>query len=430
MNRLFRWISLIVVLALVAGCGAPPTPEAETPTVAPTQASVPTPNAAPEILDFSVSSHQIQDGEAVTLTWLVTGADRVNIAPLGDLPATGNLTINPVADTVYVLTASNSYDSVQSQLEVSVNPVPTTAPTFRVAMLLAQGGMGDKSFNDSGYIGLQNAESQLGVRIHTYDFSGQTETDTMRAVVKENYDLIIALGAENAPAMQTVAAENPNQHFAIVDTTVDAPNVLSVTFRELDGDFLAGALTALLSKENKVAFLGGADTDVIRRIQDGWTQGVRYVNPNATIYSANVGGTNDFAGFNNPQGGLLAAVKLFKDGADVMYVAAGRSGLGGIQAAINTKHLVITSGSDQRYLAPTVVVTSRLKNVNVAVLDIVSDLVKGAFQPGKRELDYKSGGVGLAPTDGGLVPADVQAKFDAIKADLDSGKIVLKYSGE
>jgi basic membrane protein A len=217
--------------------------------------------------------------------------------------------------------------------------------------------------------------------------------------------------------------------FAIIDTVVTAPNVASVTFRELDGDFLAGALSALLSKTNKVAFLGGADTDVIRRIQDGWTQGVKYVSPQATLLAADVGGKDDFAGFNNPQAGLAAALKLFQQGADVMYVAAGRTGLGGIQAGLTLKKLVITSGSDQRYLAPGVVVTSRLKNVNVAVLGLVSDLVKGSLRAGQEELNYKSGGVGLAPTDGGLVPAEVQAKFDAIKADLESGKIVLKYTG-
>jgi len=417
-----------MVPVLVWGCSTPTPVE---PTTAPPLVPTATPAVPPVIQDFSVSTNQITVGDPVTLTWLVTGADRVSIDPLGDLPPTGNLVINPVADTTYILTASNANDQVQSQLEVAVNPIATTVPTLRVALLLAQGGIGDKSFNDSGYLGLQQAESRFKVRVHTYDFAGDAETDTLRNVVKDGYDLIIALGAENAPALQTIAAENPNQKFALVDATLDAPNVKSVTFRELDGDFLAGALAALLSKSNKLAFLGGADTDVIRRIQDGFTQGVKYVTPDATVLSAYVGGKEDFSGFNNPQAGLASALELYKQGADVMYVAAGRTGLGGIQAGINSKKLVITSGSDQRYLAPTVVVTSRLKNVNVAVLGLINDLVAGTFQGGQAQLDYKAGGVGLAPTtDGGLVPADAQAKFDAIKADLDSGKIVLKYTGQ
>jgi basic membrane protein A len=422
-RTLVSWIGILVMLA---GCVQLSTP-------APTSAPTLTPTVEPPFIDdFSIYPDPVVAGEPATLSWSVAGVDQVTIDPLGDFPPTGSIAVTLESDTTYILSARNTTSIINSVLSVPVNTAPTeaVAKTPRVALVLAQGGLGDKAFSDSGFKGLQDSESQFGIRIHTYNFQGETQTDALRAIVNAGFDLIILLGAENAPALQIVAAESPDQKFAIIDTTVDAPNVLSVTFRELDGDFLVGALTALLSDTSKVGFLGGADTGVITRIQDGWVQGVKYVNPDAQLIGTYVGGKDDFSGFNKPEEGLKSATALYKAGADVLYVAAGRTGLGAIQAALNEKKLIITTGSDQRYLAPTVVVTSRLKNVDVAVLGLVSDLVAGTFQGGKRELDYKAGGVGLAPVDGGLVPPDVQAKFKVIQQDLESGKITLNYTGQ
>src|ERR1051326_5656358 len=140
---------------------------------------------------------------------------------------------------------------------------PTRTPTavpLKVALVLARGGLGDKAFNDSANEGLQRVQTELGVQVQTVEFKeGDEQIANVRQIAGEDYSLIIALGAENAPALKTVAAEYPDKHFAIIDTKVDAPNVTSVTFRELEGDFLAGALSALLSKSGKVGFLGGAD---------------------------------------------------------------------------------------------------------------------------------------------------------------------------
>jgi basic membrane protein A and related proteins len=309
---------------------------------------------------------------------------------------------------------------------------PTPTPTvLKVALALARGGLGDKAFNDSAQEGLQRAKTELGAQVLTVEFKeGDEQVENLRQVAGQDFSLIIALGAENAAPLKTVAAEYPNQRFAIIDTTVDAPNVTSMTFRELEGDFLAGALSALLSKSGKVGFLGGADVLVIRRIEFGWKQGVQHVNPQAEILSEYIGGKDDFSGFSKPEVGQSLTEQMYQQGAELVYAAAGKSALGAITAAETQKKLVITTGSDQRWISPEVVVTSRTKNMHYVVFTLVQQLQSGALKPGVQELDYKSGGIGLAPLEGTLVPADVLEKFREIQSDVESGKItVAPYVG-
>jgi basic membrane protein A len=304
-------------------------------------------------------------------------------------------------------------------------PLPTPVP-LNVALALARGGLGDKAFNDSAYSGLQKAEKELGVKIATIEFKdGDAQIDQVRDAAKSNFNLIIAIGSENANAIRKVAAEFPNKSFAIIDTSVDAPNVASITFRELEGDFLAGTLTALLSKSGKVGFLGGADVLVIKRIEHGWKQGVLYANPKAQILSEYIAGKDDFSGFAKPDVAKQLTAKMYNDGAEPLYAAAGGSGLGAIEAAKLSKKLLLTTGTDQRYLAPDAVVTSRIKNMSAAVFTLINDLKIGKYKAGARELDYKSGGISLAPYEGALVPSDVVIKFKTIVADMDAGKITV-----
>lgn len=310
--------------------------------------------------------------------------------------------------------------------------LPTPTPTvLKVALVLARGGLGDKAFNDSAEEGLQRAKTELGAQVQTVEFKeGDEQVENLRQLAGQDFNLIIALGAENAAPLKTVAAEYPDKRFAIIDTTVDAPNVTSVTFRELEGDFLAGALSALLSKSGKVGFLGGADVLVIRRIEFGWKQGVQYVNPKAEILSEYIGGKDDFSGFSKPEVGQSLTEQMYQQGAELVYAAAGKSALGAITAAETQKKLVITTGSDQRWISPEVVVTSRTKNMHYVVFTLVQELQSSTLKPGVQELDYKSGGIGLAPLEGALVPADVLTKFREIQSDVESGKIKVEpYAG-
>ncbi len=300
-------------------------------------------------------------------------------------------------------------------------------PVLSVGLALGTGGLGDRAFNDDAYDGLQQAQQAYGIRFRIIEWQGdQAQVTNLRDLAQEHHDLVIAVGQEHAAIIEQVALEYPHQRFAIVDAQAECPNLTSVTFRELEGDFLAGALAALLSSSDVIGFLGGADIPVIRRIRFGWTQGVRYVKRDAQILVYYASGQDDFSGFNKPELGLELATEIYESGADVVYTPAGRTALGAIMAAQQQQRLVITTGSDQRWIAPDVVVTSRMKRIDTAVFTLITELQAGTLQPGMRVLDLQSGGVGLAPLSKELVPLEVQIRLEAIAEDLDRGTIVVQ----
>jgi basic membrane protein A len=310
------------------------------------------------------------------------------------------------------------------QFNLETPQVPPGAP--QVALMLARGGLGDKAFNDNANEGLLRAASELDVLVATFDFQPDTQEDNIRKIASYGYNLIIALGSENAAAITAVAEEFPDIKFAIIDASAEGANVTSVTFSELEGDFLAGALAALLAEDGKVGYLGGADVLVIRRIQSGFEQGVKHVNPDAAIVVEYIGGVDDFSGFAKPEEGERIASEMYADGVEVIYGAAGGSTLGAIDAAVASNGLIITTGSDQRYLAPEAVVTSRTKNMDEAVYRSIEGLVNGTLTSGNIQLNYELGGIGLAPLSVNLVPESVSSQFEQIRADLESGKITVE----
>ena len=298
----------------------------------------------------------------------------------------------------------------------------------KVALVLARGGLGDKAFNDSANAGLQKAASELGAETKTFEFKGndKDQADLLRQIAQQSYDPIIAIGAENSAAVNMVAPDYPKLNFVIIDTTAQGDNVTSVIFNELDGDFLVGALAALMSPSGRVGYLGGADVPVIQRIRHGFEQGVTYVNPKAQIEVRLIGDKNDFSGFARADIGERLGLRMYEAGDEIIYVAAGGSGLGTIEAAKKMGKPIITTGSDQRWIAPEVVVTSRTKNMDGAVFSVIQQFMKCGLPIGIITLDYKSAGIGLAPINEKLVSAEILAKFEKIRADLEAGKIIVK----
>jgi basic membrane protein A len=294
----------------------------------------------------------------------------------------------------------------------------------KVALMLARGGLGDKAFNDSANEGLQKAAKELGAEVATFDYDENFVEANVRKAAQDGYTLIIGLGSENSKAIGAVAKEFPDTKFAIIDATAEGENVTSVTFSELEGDFLAGALSALMSENGKVGYLGGADVLVIRRIQFGFEQGVKYVNPDAEIVVQYVAGKDDFSGFAKPDDANAIAAQMYKDGVDIIYAAAGGSTLGAIKAAESAGKPIVTTGSDQRYLAPTVVATSRTKNMNEAVFMLIQKMMNDYLPGGSIQLDYDSGGIGLAPL-ADFVPDSVKEAFSFVQTDLEDGAVVV-----
>ncbi len=305
-----------------------------------------------------------------------------------------------------------------------------STPTPKVALMLARGGLGDKAFNDSANEGLQRAAQELGAEVITFDYDEENVEANIRQAAEDGYNLIIGLGSENSQAIATVAKEFPETKFAIIDATAEGENVTSVSFSELEGDFLAGALAALMSNSGKVGYLGGADVTVIRRIQFGFEQGVKYVDPDTEIVVQYITGKDDFSGFAKPEEANAIAAQMYADGVDVIYAAAGGSTLGAIEAARTAGKPIVTTGSDQRYLAPEVIATSRTKNMDEAVFMLVQLFKENMLESGTISLNYKNGGIGLAPL-ADFVPASVTEAFSIIQADLDGGTIEIQpFTGQ
>lgn len=301
----------------------------------------------------------------------------------------------------------------------------TDKRVLNVGMLLATGGLGDRSFNDSAYLGLQEAQKQFGIRFETADRgSDETNLELLRSFARQEYDLIIGVGFENGDYITTVAAEFPDRNFALIDSVAQGDNVASIVYREQEGDFLMGVLAAMLTKSKKVGFIGGMDIDIIRRIEAGFKQGVAYQDSSVEVIS-------DMAStFADPEVGKALALAQYEAGADVIYNGAGRTGLGIIEAAKQAGKLTIGTSGDQRYLAPGNVVGNRPKRVDTAVLTLVEEIKNDRFTAGTRSLGLKEEGLSLGPFDENLVSDSTLEKLETLKQQIIAGEIVVKTPGE
>lgn len=296
---------------------------------------------------------------------------------------------------------------------------------LNVGMLLARGGLGDRSFNDSAYAGLQEAQKQLGIRFETADFtSDEANLEALRRFAQQEYDLIIGIGFENAGYIETVAEEFPDRNFAIIDVVIERDNVASIIYREQEGDFLMGVLAAMLTQSKKVGFVGGMDIDIIRRIESGFKQGVVYQDSSVEVVS-------DLAGtFTEPEVGKSLALAQYATGVDVIYNGAGRTGLGIIDATKETGKLTIGTSGDQRYLAPGNVVGNRPKRVDTAVLMLVKEVKDDQFTAGTRSLGLKEEGLSLGPFDENIVTSSMLKRLELLKQQIISGEIVVEVVSE
>jgi basic membrane protein A and related proteins len=240
----------------------------------------------------------------------------------------------------------------------------------------------------------------------------------VRRMAEKGASPIIAMSFSQASAIEKIAKEFPKLQFAIIDDVVKLPNVQSIVFKEQEGSFIVGLMAASASKTGKVGFVGGMDIPLIRKFQCGYEQGAKYANPKAEVF-ANMTGTTG-AAWNDPARGGELAKAQFSKGADVVFAAAGGTGMGVYQAAKDSGKLAIGVDSNQNHLQPGTMLTSMLKRVDVAVYN-----VSKKFTPGMTVLGLKEDGVGYAmdSNNASLVTADMKKKAEAAKADIISGKI-------
>ncbi|MSO71772.1 MAG: BMP family ABC transporter substrate-binding protein [Alphaproteobacteria bacterium] len=292
------------------------------------------------------------------------------------------------------------------------------------AVVFDMGGKFDKSFNEGIYNGIEKFKKETGTAYAEFEVTNEAQREqALRNFARRGNDPIIAVGFAQGPAVEVVAKEFPQLRFAIIDSVVELPNVQSLIFKEHEGSYLVGVLAALASKTGKVGFVGGMDIGLIRRFACGYEQGVKAVNKNAEVYQ-NMTGTTP-AAWNDPVKGGELAKSQFDRGADVVYAAAGGTGLGVLQAAADAKKLSIGVDSNQNYLHPGSVLTSMLKRVDVAAYNVYKTAAAGTWKPGLQVLGLAEDGVGYALDDNNakLITPDMKAKVDAARADIVAGKI-------
>lgn len=273
----------------------------------------------------------------------------------------------------------------------------------RVGLVLSVGGLGDRSFNDSAYAGLKEARRlfrSLEVRFSEPRENAAAQRD-LESFARQGYDLIIGVGFLMARAVKEVARRYPSRKFAIVDAVVQEPNVASLVFQEHEGSYLVGVLAALATRSGTVAFLGGMEIPLIKKFEAGFRQGVVDTRPGTRVLVSYLGA--EPKAFHDPDGGEKLAVTLFGRGADVIFHAAGSSGLGAIKAAreqnrrvssVEKKRYIIGVDSNQDGVAPGAVLTSMIKRVDVAVFECIKNLLTGRFEARVYRYGLAEGGVG------------------------------------
>ena len=301
---------------------------------------------------------------------------------------------------------------------------PDALAQIKVGLVLEKSGKDDKSFNASAYQGIKRAEKELGVTTKTVESPDDEAYESLqRAFADKKFDLIVAIGFHQLDAVKKNAVRFPNQKFLLVDEDAKLPNVRSVMFEENEGSYLVGALAALHTQGNKVGFIGGMDVPLIRRFQLGYEAGVKKIKPNATIVANYLGVTGE--AWNNPPKAKELALSQYNNGVEVIFVAAGNSGLGVFDAASEQKKLAIGVDSNQDWIKPGSILTSMLKRVDEAVYDSIKLYKDGKFQTGLFRYGVKSKGVDYAMDENNkkLVTRDDVKKLEALRSDIIQGKV-------
>jgi basic membrane protein A len=310
---------------------------------------------------------------------------------------------------------------------------------IKVGIVFDIGGKNDRSFNAAAWDGVKRAEKDLPICLYDVEPGNPTSIEpAMRAFAEKNFDLIVGVGFAQGPIMQKVANDYPNIKFAIVDGVImeadgktPKKNVASLVFREHEGSYLVGMIAASKSKTGVLGFVGGMDIPLIHRFETGYEEGARSVNPNIKVVSNYVGVTD--SAWNNPGKGKELALSQIEKNADVIFTAAGNSGLGAFDAVEQygknangeANKFVIGVDSNQNMVKPGFVLTSMVKRVDNSVYDVVKEVLSGKFEGGFHTFGLDKDGVGFSmdANNKGLIPEDVLKRVDEAKAKIGSGEI-------
>lgn len=314
---------------------------------------------------------------------------------------------------------------------------------IRVGIVFDIGGKDDRSFNAAAWAGAKCAatgnwpdgkscgKQAFSIVLRDIEPGNPTSIEpAMRAFAERNYDLIIGIGFAQTPIIESVAKDYPNIRFAVVDGVSSLPNVASLVFKEHEGSYLVGTMAAKTSKTGTIGFLGGMDIGLIHRFKEGYEEGARSVNPNIRVIPNYVGVMD--AAWNNPGKGKEIALAQISKGADVIFTAAGNSGLGAFDAVEQAgkqngraTHYVIGVDANQNMVKPGFVLTSMVKRVDNAVYSIIEDVVNQRFKAGFHVYGLSEDGVGYAMDENNkdLVTPEMLQVAEAAKKKIIAGEI-------
>ena len=301
-----------------------------------------------------------------------------------------------------------------------------TAADISPAVVYDMGGKFDKSFNQGVYDGVERFKKETGIEYREFEVTNETQREqALRRMAQRGANPILGVGFAQAGPMETVAKEFPDVKFTLIDGVVDLPNVQSVVFKEQEGSFLVGLLAAMASETGVVGFVGGMDIPLIRRFAWGYEQGAKHASATIDVVQ-NMTGTTPSA-WNDPGRGSELAKGQFDRGVDVVYAAAGGTGVGVYQAAKDGGKLAIGVDSNQNYLHPGTMLTSMLKRVDVAAYNAYKEAMDGTWEPGFKVLGLAEEGVGWAldENNASLISDEMKAAVKQASDDILAGKITV-----
>ncbi len=321
---------------------------------------------------------------------------------------------------IYICGCERVQDMVISEPQDAMD-----AASIRVSVVYPGDCLGDFSYCDVLYNGIQKAKAELSVEITEMESNFETWGMQLRAAA-ENSGLVITSGYQMADPVSRVAPEFPEVMFVIFDAAVDMPNVVSFTHRVNEGTFLAGAIAGLKSKTGKVGYLGGANVPFLHEFEAGYLAGVKAVNPDAVIMRSYV--ADDQQGFYNPVKGQEIATAQYDSGVDVIYSMADQSGFGAVEAAkLAEDRYVIWNYIDITDVAPGIILTGLRVGIDESAYKVIQEFAMGNLMAGVRSLGLAEGNVGYLLGEGnkGLISDEILEKVEALKASIIAGEITV-----
>ncbi len=306
-------------------------------------------------------------------------------------------------------------------------PSEMDGASIRVTMIYPSDCVGSAAYCTAFHIGVRTAQEELEISLTEVNGmeNDPVATEMLIRDASENSELVLTAGYQMGDVLARVAPEYPDVKFAIFDVVLDIPNVASVNYKSNEGSFLVGVIAALKSENGKIGYIGGVDVPLLREFEAGYVAGIQAINPDAEISIEYI--SEDVTGFGQPDRAKELALAQYANGIDVIYVAAGGSGQGVLEAAQEQQKFIIWVDSNGNHLAPGIVLTSMTKEIPASVQRIVQETVEGNFVAGIRYFGIADGGVSYAVDEHNqplLSDKDI-ATVEALKAKIVAGEIIV-----